>query len=194
MKPTNNWDKTPAQTGTAETLSAGGHQVRIRGAECKQSRTGRDMLVIYFEISEGSEYDGIMMRQYERQKGFSGNAAKWPNMGTMYQLVTDNTGNTNPRFKGLIAAIEKSNDGYRWDWNELGLKGKTLGIVFGEEEIIGQRDGQLHVIVKPRWVCEVGKALEQPVPAMRKLPESDANVTVNSVPAFVETQDDELPF
>lgn len=148
MKPTSNWDKTPAQTGGAETLSAGGHQVRIRGAECKQSKSGRDMIVLYFEIAEGSEYDGIMMRQYERQKGFGNAQAKWPNMGTMYQLVTDQTGSTNPRFKGLIAAIERSNSGYKWDWNEAGLKGKVLGVVFGEEEIIGQRDGQLHVIVK----------------------------------------------
>ena len=194
MKPTSNWDRTPAQTGGAETLSAGGHQVRIKGAECRQSQNGHDMIVLYFDISEGSEYDGIMTRQYDRSKGFSGGNAKWPNMGTLYQLVTDQTGNTNPRFTGLITCIEQSNSGYRWDWNELGLKGKMLGIVFGEEEIIGQRDGKLHVIVKPRWVCEVGKALEQPVPALKKLPESDTNGYTPQQQTFTEVDDDELPF
>lgn len=191
MKPTSNWDKTPAQTTPNEALSPGGHQVIIKNAECRQSRAGRDMLVIYFDIDEGSEYDGIMLRTYQRKKGF-GNAT-WPNMGTMYQLTVDRDGYTNPRFKGLISAVEKSNSGFKWDWDESKLKGKRVGIVFGEEEIIGSNDGKVHVVLKPRWVCEAEKVSEQPIPTLRALPEDQRPA---SAPETFTPDDnlDDLPF
>ena len=191
MKPTSNWEKTNAQTGLNETLSPGGHQVVIMNAECKQSRAGREMLVIYFDIDEGSEYDGIMLRTYQRKKGFGD--AKWPNMGTMYQLTVDKDGYTNPRFKGLIKAVEETNSGYKWDWNETNLKGKRLGVVFGEEEIVGTNDGKVHVVLKPRWVCEGEKAKDQPVPTLRKLPEDQR--PADAPEQFTPDDDDsELPF
>ena len=39
-------------------------------------------------------------------------------------------------FKHFTDCVEKSNVGYRWDFNEAGLKGKLIGIVLGEEEYI----------------------------------------------------------
>lgn len=41
--------------------------------------------------------------------------------------------------KGFTNAIEASNKGYKWDWNEQGLKGKLVGVVIGEEEYINQK-------------------------------------------------------
>ena len=31
-------------------------------------------------------------------------------------------------------AVEASNSGYHWDWNEGGLKGKLVGVLFRKEE------------------------------------------------------------
>ena len=38
--------------------------------------------------------------------------------------------------KGFTTAIENSNPGYTWDFNEKKLKGKVVGLVLGEEEFL----------------------------------------------------------
>ena len=42
--------------------------------------------------------------------------------------------NALPFFKGFITAVEKTNNGYHWDWDEQKLVGKKVMAVFGEEE------------------------------------------------------------
>lgn len=37
-------------------------------------------------------------------------------------------------FGNAIWAIEESNPGYKWDWIEAALKGKTVGVLFRERE------------------------------------------------------------
>lgn len=50
-------------------------------------------------------------------------------------------------FTRFIVAIEKSNPGYTWNWNEKSLIGKKLIGVFGEEEYEGN-DGTIKTSVK----------------------------------------------
>ena len=192
MKPTQNWDRTTAQTGAVERLTPGGHICRIKGVEIRQSnKTGRDMLVLFIDVNEGTQFDGIMERTWKAGKQFGRD--KWPNTGTMYTLLTDKDGNTNPRFKGLISAVEKSNIGYSWRWDEMTLKGKTIGVIFGEEEFLGN-DGTVRTSIKPKYACGINELVDQPVPALKKLPESDVNGNVEQAGGFTEVQDDELPF
>lgn len=49
-------------------------------------------------------------------------------------------------FKGFMTAVEKTNQNYKWDWNEKGLVGKFVVGVFDEEEYINN-DGELKVRV-----------------------------------------------
>lgn len=49
-------------------------------------------------------------------------------------------------FKGFITAVENSNQGYKWDWDEKKLIGKNVIAVFGEEEYM--KDGQIKTSVK----------------------------------------------
>lgn len=194
MKPTQNWDKTTATMGgSGERLSAGGHIVKIVGVEMRQSNQGREMMVLYFDVDEGSEYDGMFKRKYQSANAYG--KAKWPNGGTYYQLTTDKDGNTNPRFKGLMQAFEKSNTNYRWQWQEITLKNLHVGLVFGEEEYLGN-DGMVHTSVKARYCCEADKALEQPAPEIKKLAQSDTNgyVEGNTGNSFTEVPTDDLPF
>ena len=37
-------------------------------------------------------------------------------------------------FGNAIWAIEESNPGYHWDWNEAALKGKMVGVLFRDRE------------------------------------------------------------
>ena len=153
------------------------------------------MLVLFIEIDEGTQYDGMMERAWRSGKSFGRD--KWPNTGTMYTLLTDKDGNTNPRFKGLINAVEKSNSGYSWRWEEMTLKGKTIGVVFGEEEFMGN-DGTVRISIKPKYACGITELVDQPVPPLKKLPENDnSGYAANDSGAnggFTEVQDDELPF
>ncbi len=50
-----------------------------------------------------------------------------------------------PFFKGMISCIEKSNEGYEWNWDEKTLKGKKIGVLFGREQYMmnGQKNGRL---------------------------------------------------
>ena len=41
---------------------------------------------------------------------------------------------TKSYFKTMVEAIEDSNTGYHWDWNEKGLKGKVVGCLVRAEE------------------------------------------------------------
>jgi hypothetical protein len=59
------------------------------------------------------------------------------------------------RYKGLIVAIEQSNPGYKWDFDEGTLKGKTCACIFREEEYIGQNDGKVHTTTRAYQIIPV---------------------------------------
>lgn len=44
--------------------------------------------------------------------------------------------NALPFFKAFITAVEKTNQGYHWDWDEKKLIGKNVIAIFGEEEYL----------------------------------------------------------
>ena len=50
-------------------------------------------------------------------------------------------------FKGFINAVEKSNPGFTWNWNEEELVGKKVGFVLGPEPYTGM-DGKTKVKMK----------------------------------------------
>ena len=54
--------------------------------------------------------------------------------------------NALPFFKAFITAIEKSNPGYQWDWDESKLIGKKAVGIFAEEEYL--KDGQVKLSTK----------------------------------------------
>jgi hypothetical protein len=113
--------------GEFETLEAGGYICKILKAEEQTSKSGKQMLVIFYDIAEG-EHKDYYKREFERIKEKNPDA-KWK--GTYYQLTE---GNSTSYFKGLITSIEESNAGYKWDFNESTLKGKLFGGAIGLEE------------------------------------------------------------
>lgn len=127
--------------GDFETVTPGGHICRIRAVK-EEISNGNRQLVIAFDLAEMDAQAGYYAKQYSQRLSSDVNA-KWP--GVHRQGVD---GKSTPFFKGLITAIERSNPGYLWDWDENSLKGKLFGGVFGREEYMGT-DG------KPRWSCKV---------------------------------------
>jgi hypothetical protein len=139
MQKPNNYENTDAFTGEGQRLTVGGKICTIVNAyETTTKKTNQPMLVLEFDIAEGEE-KGF----YEAaQQQYGGD---W--RGVYRQGTLDKDGNCSPFFKGMISAIEESNDRYKFDFNEKTLIGKKFGGVFGEEEYIG-KDGTVKTAVK----------------------------------------------
>jgi len=70
-------------------------------------------------------------------------------------------------------AVEKSNPGYRWDWNEKGLVGKCFGGVFQREEFV-TKDGQKKMATKCVQIRSMDGLKEAKVPEDKLLPDKPA--------------------
>ena len=185
MQKPEGYDTTQAATGEYEVLSAGGQVCIIKQAKVDKTTTDKEVIILLFDIYEG-EFKDYYKRNFDRRKETNPDA-KW--QGTFRQLTE---GKSLPFFKGMIDAIEKSNSGYKWNWDEATLKGKVFGGVFGEEEYEGN-DGKTHTSVKCRFVrtVEAVKSGKFSMPD-RKLTSGSSNVQVNGFAPIDE--DDSLPF
>jgi len=113
-------------------LPPNGYVIGILGAEEMNDNLGV-YLHLTFDICEG-EQKNFYTTQYKslqsEDKKFKG----------VYKLRiptedgSEQDGWTLRRFKTVMCAIEDSNPGYHWDWNEKALAGKVVGAIFYEKE------------------------------------------------------------
>lgn len=148
----NDWETAQAYTGESESLAPGGHIVRIVNMHQEMSRNNKPMLVVSFDVEEGSEYDGFYKRAYTAKKKFDQNA-KWSGV-IRYMLYAKDGMSTNSFFKGFVASVEESNPGYKWNWDERSMANRLVGMVFGEEEY-RKTDGGIGVSVKAQQARSV---------------------------------------
>ena len=110
-----------------EPLPAGGYVAKILNAKVEEYSWG-EKLVISFDIAEG-EYKDFFSKQYKENtredKKWKGNFRL-----TVPQESNQYFDSQKRTFGNAIWAIEKSNNGYHWDWNETALKGKMVGVLF----------------------------------------------------------------
>lgn len=165
----NDYDSARGFDGSAAPkLAPGGHVCRIRGARMDRARSGRDMLVIAFDIAEGGPFDGYYAERF-RQARQRRSDATWP--GVFRTTLTNAEGRTNGFFKGLIEAIEASNPGFNFraaGCDENKLNGKIVGFNFGEEEYADRNTGKIRVSVKPQYAVSAAKVREGVIPPERK--------------------------
>lgn len=192
MKPITGFKSEAANSAGYEMLPKGLYigiikDVRLEGSEPDQQ------IVFRIEITEG-EYAGYYTARYKAE---TENGSKYTvRYKGDYRLQIPAEANSKRQhfdwdlktFNGAIWAIEDSNDGYHWDWNEHGLKGKAIGINVRQGEYNGSpftRIGRLESVKQIR----AGK-----VKLMRDLaPKSDA-----AEPAYpaglTAVEDVEIPF
>lgn len=115
-----------------EILPAGGYVARIMDAKENVFEWGRK-LEISFDICEG-EYRDFFAADYRSN---TNEDRKWRGV---YRLTvpkddgTEKDGWTKNTFNGAMWAIEESNPGFRWAWDETALKGKFVGVIFRNKE------------------------------------------------------------
>lgn len=127
----NNWD-TVKEAIDRPQLPVGAYVCKALKAVVQANDYG-NQLCILFDIVEGDFKD-----YYENE--FKNNPMtdrKWKGVLRLWLPKDDGSEKdewTKSTFKGMTTAFEKSNPGYRWNWDENSLVGKMLGIVFRNEE------------------------------------------------------------
>lgn len=194
MKQLKGFENAKVITGGVPQLPKGGYIAKI--LDCKEeSKNGYSWLAFSFDITEG-EHKGHFAEQYRANTNEN---KKW--RGTYNAFIPDESSqyydeNLN-KFKTMIANIEESNPGYHWDWDESKLKGKTIGVIFGEKEFETEK-GDVIIVTECRGIRSV-ECIKQgkfKMPALKALNGAPSVSTANtSSNAFAEVDDDDdLPF
>ena len=194
MQQLKGFEKAKVITGGVPQLPKGGYIAKI--LDCKEeSKNGYSWLAFSFDITEG-EHKGHFAEQYRANTNEN---KKW--RGTYNAFIPDESSqyyedNLN-KFKTMIANIEESNAGYHWNWDESKLKGKTIGVIFGEKEFETESNGII-IVTECRGIRSV-ECIKQgkfKMPALKTLNGAPSVNTANtSSTAFTEiADDDDLPF
>ena len=91
------------------------------------------VLLISFDIMEG-QYKDFFAKDYKEQDRED---KKWRGTYRLSEPKDDGSekdGWTKRTFGNAIWSVEESNPGYHWDWNEVGLKEKIVGVLFRNRE------------------------------------------------------------
>lgn len=188
------------QSGAREILPAGGYVCNIISAK-EETYDGQNgsftFLVLAIDVAEG-EFAGFW------EKDFRNNTAddkKW--RGTFRLSIPKDDGSerdgwTKRTFGNFIWAVQESNPGYAWNWDEKTLKGKKVGILYRNKE--WEIDG------KTGWTTEAGGATSvedirngsfKPLadkPLKNKSHASGSTGDSSNTPAGEAESEDELPF
>lgn len=188
----NNWNEVQEFTDRQK-LPVGAYVCKIKQVRIQDNSFG-SQLAMLFDISEG-EYSGYF------KKDFDGNTAqdrKWRGVLRVWLPKDDGSEKdemTKRTFKGMVTSFEKSNPGYVWDWNENSLVGKTVGILFRNEE--WDYNGKHGWAVRPfRAISAVSVRNEDyTLPKDKPLTNNQsATPAYNPNNGFTEVTDEELPW
>ena len=159
MKRINNWENIQEST-TFKRLKPSGYVCKILKVE---DYPDKEYLKIYFDVN-GGEDKGYFKSQFEKD---TRKERKWPNAGTFIRSYKDSAASM---FKGFINAIEKSNKGYQWNFDEKTLVNKVVGLIIADEQYQNQK-GQVRVrnyVAAVRSVETIEKG-EYEIPALKEL-------------------------
>ena len=188
MQKPQGYDQETAFTGDFKTIAPGGHICKIMQAKVDTTQTGKEVLVLMFDISEGESKD-FYTEDFNRRYTTNPDAKY---QGIFRQLTE---GSSLKFFKGLISAIENSNSGYKWNWDEYTLKGKLFCGVFGQEEFLNNNQ-EIKLSTKCRFIRsveQVKKGIEAPPIKKLNLNNSVSGYDVSSFGTEVFPEE-EIPF
>jgi hypothetical protein len=164
-------------------------QVRI------QDNSFGSQLCMLFDISEG-DYTGYFKNDFDsntaQDKKWRGILRVWlpKDDGSEKDEITKRT------FKGMVTSFEKSNPGYVFDWNENSLVGKTVGILFRNEE--WDYNGKHGWAVRPFRAISADTVRNNDFILPKDKPLANSQSTVPAQTShnngYTEVDDEELPF
>jgi hypothetical protein len=177
------------------TLPKGGYILKIMGVSVQTNSNGK-YLQIGCDIAEG-EYKDFFTEQYKNDQR---SEKKW-GCNFLLSIPKDDGSEKDSWTKNNFAkwpnALEESNEGYKWDWDETKWKGKMIGIVFGETGTV--IEGKEVVYTEPRYPVSVeavrtGKAGEAKFKAKNGYGEQAQTSGSSDFMSIPDGLEDELPF
>lgn len=194
MKKFNKFETAQVKTGSIfEQLPKGAYVIKIVKAKEEDNKNGSGTHIkIAFDIAEGDYKDF-----YKKQFDANANEDKhWPYDGVHNMSTPDDN---SPQwmidnFGTFVAALEDSNDGYHWDWDETKWKGLVIGALFRIEQ--SESNGNVYDHTRPYWFRNAQSVRDG---KYGRLPKDKlvTNVSRPSPDAFMdvpETAADDIPF
>ena len=193
IKRPNDWNEVKEYSDRPR-LHLGAYVCKVKQAAVQNNGYG-DQLCILFDIAEG-DFKGYYKDEFD---GNTQANKKWK--GVLRQWLPKDDGSekdkkTKRAFKSFISAVEKSNPGFQFNWDENSLKGKCVGVLFRNEE--WEYDGKHGWAVRPYIAISSDKArsgdyrLPEDKPLKNK---SDDSYSYNEPTNYEVLDDDsELPF
>lgn len=151
IKRFSDYDETKAY-GDYQSLPKGGYVLKIMGAEVCNGSYGQ-YIKISCDIAEG-EYKDFFANEYRNQQQED---KKWHCIHLLNvpeDSGTEQDGWTKRRFKTVTEALEESNPGYHFDWDEQKFKNKLIGGLFNEREY-KKNDGNIGRATNLAQLCSV---------------------------------------
>lgn len=149
MKQFNKYETAQVRTGSVfDPLPKGAYVIKILKAEEEQNKSGvGSHIKVAFDISEG-QYADFYKKQHDANVSED---KHWPYDGVYNLAVPDDD---SPQwmidaFKTFTNALEVSNDGYHFDWDEKKWKGLVIGALFRIEQ--NESNGNVYDHTRPHW-------------------------------------------
>ena len=186
-----------------EKISLGGHKgIIIKAEEYTSDFSGKKSLKVYVDTASDDKQPEYFKKQYENDTRID---RKWSNSAIKYIPLGEEE-NQVKMLKAFITAYENSNN-CQFDWNKdwEQLKGKKIGIIFGQEEYTSQ-DGTTKLATKLNQFRSIDKVDNVKIPKVKLLDGSyvDYDEYINSKNSsnepfsdfgnVVEISSDSLPF
>lgn len=199
MKAFNDFDKAKEaarQTGSGAKLPPGAYKAKIIGVKYEAGKNGTsDRILIQFDITEG-EHKDFFQKQYDEN---TSEDKKWKGKTAIYVPSDDGSekdGWTKRSFVRWTNALEDSNVGYVWDWDEKKWKGLAIGLMYAETWT--GIDGKPIKYTEVRYPMAIGEVKEDAKIPDPKVKESYKQaISDNSVDDFVNVPEgtpNECPF
>jgi len=188
-----NWENVQVMTDRAK-LPVGAYVCKVKQTAIQQNSYG-DQLAILFDIAEGDHKD-FYSRDFQQNPNPE---KKWRGVIRVWLPKDDGSDKdekTKRLFKGMVTSFEESNPGFHWNWDESTLVGKTIGIIYRNEE--WEYNGRSGWSVKPLRCMSAGKVRsgDFTIPENKPL-RGDAYDVGYSAPAnngMTAVSDPDLPF
>ena len=176
-------------SGGRETLPAGGYVCKIFKAE-EETYSWGSVLALSIDVIEG-DYAGIWTRDY---KNNTNEDKKWRGVFRLYVPKDDGSEKdawTKNAFNNAMWAIEASNPGYVWNWDERTLKDKLVGVIYRDRE--WEMNGNTGWTTEAGGLTSVDEVRNGTFKALKPKPLKNKPA---AAPTFSDVTDDdsELPF
>lgn len=170
-------------------LPAGGYVCEIKSVK-EETYDWGNRLALMIEVIEG-DYKGFWRADYDQN---TNDDRKWRGIYRLRLPKDDGSESdawTKRSFGNFIWAVQESNPGYVWAWDENTLKGKKIGVIYRNYEwAMNDRTGWSTEAAGSASVEDIRSGNYRP---LKDRPLKNRPVTVDVVADEVESEDD-LPF